>query len=199
MSGTDPSDAEAPKVRRNWLGRSALVLIPAAAGALTAVGVQPSPAFQASPAYHAASVASVASITSAIAATPATARLTSSAESIGNRILDKAETRVGDWYEYGGAGPDVFDCSGLVYWASRQLGVDMPRSTYDMLNEGVSSGLLYRVSTPERGDLAFYGTGHVEFVTSWRDTTFGAADTGTRVGWHTWNAYWYPTMYFRIR
>ena len=183
-------------MRLNWLGRSALVLLPAAVGALTAAAVQPSAAYQASPAYYASSAFYAAP---AAPAAPVAAKLTASAESIGNRILDKAETRAGDWYAYGGAGPYVFDCSGLVYWASHRLGVNMPRSTYDMLHQGVSSGLLYRVYRPRRGDLAFYGTGHVEFVTTWSHTTFGAQDAGTRVGWHTWNAYWYPTMYYRIR
>jgi cell wall-associated NlpC family hydrolase len=177
-------------MRRNWLGRSALVLLPAvAAGALTAVATQPSAAHQASPAYH------VSSAFYAAPAAPVAAQLTASTESIGNRILDMAETRAGDWYSYGSAGPSFFDCSGLVYWASHRLGVNMPRTTYGML----SSSLLYRVSSPRRGDLAFYGTGHVEFVTTWYHTTFGAQHSGTRVGWHRWNAYWYPTMYFRIR
>jgi cell wall-associated NlpC family hydrolase len=177
-------------MRRNWLGRSALVLLPAvAAGALTAVATQPSAAYQASPAYH------VSSAFYAAPAAPVTAQLTASTESIGGRILDEAETRTGDWYVYGGAGPSVFDCSGLVYWASHKLGVNLPRTTYAML----SSSLLYQVSSPRRGDLAFYGTGHVEFVTTWSHMTFGAQNTGTRVGWHTWNAYWHPTMYFRIR
>jgi cell wall-associated NlpC family hydrolase len=124
-----------------------------------------------------------------------TAQLTASTESIGNRILDMAETRTGAWYVYGGAGPSVFDCSGLVYWASHKLGVNMPRTTYGML----ASSHLYRVYSPRRGDLAFYGSGHVEFVTTWYHTTFGAQNSGTRVGWHRWNAYWHPTMYFRIR
>jgi cell wall-associated NlpC family hydrolase len=176
-------------MRLNRLGLSALALLPAAAGALT-VAVQPSAAHQASPAYHAPSTSYAA---------PVAAKLTASRESIGSRILDKAETRAGDWYVYGGAGPRVFDCSGLVYWASHRLGVNMPRTTHGMLSHGVSSGLLYRVHRPRRGDLAFYGTGHVEFVTTWSHTTFGAADAGTRVGWHHWNAYWHPTMYFRIR
>jgi cell wall-associated NlpC family hydrolase len=177
-------------MRRNWLGRSALVLLPAvAAGALTAVATQPSAAYQASPAYH------VSSAFYAAPAAPVTAQLTASTESIGNRILDMAETRAGDWYSYGSAGPYTFDCSGLVYWASHRLGVNMPRTTYGML----ASSLLYRVYSPRRGDLAFYGTGHVEFVTMWYHTTFGAQNSGTRVGWHRWNAYWYPTMYFRIR
>ena len=129
-------------MRRNWLGRSALVLLPAAAaGALTAVATQPSAAYQASPAYH------VSSAFYAAPAAPVAARLTASTESIGNRILNEAETRTGDWYSYGSAGPSAFDCSGLVYWASHKLGVNMPRTTYGMLSTGVSSGLLYQVST----------------------------------------------------
>lgn len=177
-------------MRLNHLGRSALVLLPAAAGVLTAVAVQPSTAHQAAPALRAST---------GVHAAPAAAELTASRESIGDRVLDQAETRAGDWYAYGGAGPRVFDCSGLVYWASHRLGVNMPRTTGGMLSQGVSSGLLYRVSSPRRGDLAFYGTGHVEFVTTWSHTTFGAQHTGTRVGWHHWNSYWHPTMYFRIR
>lgn len=180
-------------MRLNRLSRSALMLLPAAAGALTAAAVQSSAAYQASPAYHASSASD------ADPAAPAAAKLTASRESIGNRILDKAETRAGDWYVYGGAGPRVFDCSGLVYWASHRLGVNMPRTSHGMLSQGVSSGLLYRVHRPRRGDLAFYGSGHVEFVTMWSHTTFGAQHTGTRVGWHRWNAYWHPTMYYRIR
>jgi cell wall-associated NlpC family hydrolase len=117
-------------------------------------------------------------------------------ESLGARILDKAETRTGDWYVYGAAGPSYFDCSGLVAWAAGQLGVYLPHSTYAML----ASPHLYRVWNPQRGDLAFYGTGHVEVVTVWHDTTFGALNTGTRVGWHTYYPpWWQPTMYFRVR
>lgn len=171
-------------MRRDWLARTALVLLPAAAGALTVASTQPSPAYQAQQARQ---------------AYPQTARLTASTESIGNRILDMAETRRGHWYSYGGAGPSVFDCSGLVYWASHRLGVNMPRTTYGMLSQGVSTGLLYRVSAPRRGDLAFFGSGHVEFVTVWSHTTFGALHAGTRVGWNRWNAYWHPTAYYRIR
>jgi cell wall-associated NlpC family hydrolase len=178
-------------MRRTWLARTALVLLPAAAaGGLTTASTLTAATTQPPPAYQAHQTQQVH---------PITAHLTADTESIGNRILDEAETRAGDWYVYGGAGPSVFDCSGLVYWASHRLGVNMPRTTYGMLTEGVSSGLLYQVSNPQRGDLAFYGTGHVEFVTDWWHTTFGAQDTGTRVGWHTWNAYWHPTMYFRIR
>lgn len=116
---------------------------------------------------------------------------------LGNRILNIAETRTGDWYSYGSAGPAAFDCSGLVYWAARQAGVaNMPRTTYGMLSAAVSAGILRRTGYPQRGDLAFYGSGHVEFVTVWYHTTFGAQNWGTRVGWHRWSAWWHPTEFF---
>lgn len=123
---------------------------------------------------------------------------------LGQRILQKAETRTGDWYVYGSAGPSTFDCSGLVYWASHQLGVNMPRTTTEMVTEGVREGILVRTYHPQRGDLAFFGPigapYHVEIVTVWSDTTFGALDTGTRVGWHRYYpGSWAPSAFYTIR
>lgn len=119
--------------------------------------------------------------------------------SIGQRILDKAETQRGCWYGYGHTGPCSYgyDCSGLVYWAAHRLGVNLPRTTYGMM----SSSRVYRIplSSARRGDLVFYGSGHVEIDTGWTHTSFGALHTGTRIGWHSWNAYWHPTMAYRIR
>jgi cell wall-associated NlpC family hydrolase len=37
-----------------------------------------------------------------------------------------AESRVGDPYVYGAAGPGAFDCSGLVMWAYAQVGISLP-------------------------------------------------------------------------
>jgi cell wall-associated NlpC family hydrolase len=37
-----------------------------------------------------------------------------------------AESRVGDPYVWGAAGPDSFDCSGLVMWSYAQVGVSLP-------------------------------------------------------------------------
>ena len=135
------------------------------------------------------------------AATPAAAatgapRVTSSTP--GDRLLNIAESRTGDWYSFGSAGPSFFDCSGLVYWAARQMGITLPRTTYGML---AGSGWLYRVPLADarRGDLMFYGSGHVEINTAWWHTTFGAQQTGTRVGWHPWSGWWAPTMVLRLR
>jgi cell wall-associated NlpC family hydrolase len=99
-------------------------------------------------------------------------------------------------YIWGGTGPAGFDCSGLVYAAYRSAGVDLPRTTYEML----ASSLLVRISkaNAHRGDLAFYGTGHVELY-AWGDKTFGAQDVGTLIGFHVADAFWHPTLYFRVR
>lgn len=117
---------------------------------------------------------------------------------LGDRVLNAAETRTGDWYSYGTAGPSTFDCSGLVYWAAKQLGVTLPRTTFGML---AGTAHLYRIplSWARRGDVLFYGSGHEEIDTAWYHTSFGAQVTGTRVGWHHWNAYWHPTMAMRFR
>jgi cell wall-associated NlpC family hydrolase len=109
--------------------------------------------------------------------------------------LHWAEHQTGKWYCYGGSGPSCYDCSGLVMAAYQQAGISLPHSTYAML----ASGLLQQVSFHDRrpGDLAFYGTGHVELVTKYG--TFGALDTGTEIGYHDTSQWWYPTMYFEIK
>src|SRR5215470_1569263 len=108
--------------------------------------------------------------------------------------LHWAESQAGKPYVYGGTGPYGYDCSGLVYAAFRRYGLTLPRTTYGMLG----SWHLYRVSSPAGGDLAFYGSGHVEFV-ALPGVTFGALHSGTTLGYHRWNAYWYPTAYYRVR
>lgn len=99
-------------------------------------------------------------------------------------------------YIWGGTGPAGFDCSGLVYAAYRAAGVILPRTTTEMLG----SWRLVRIpkSRARRGDLAFFGTGHVELY-EWGHWTLGAATTGTQIGFHAMNVFWHPTMYFRVR
>ena len=107
-----------------------------------------------------------------------------------------ARSHAGEPYCWGGSGPACFDCSGLVMAAYSREGLNFGRSTYDML----ASGRLIpeNESQARRGDLAFYGIGHVEFFVR-AGHTFGAQDPGTLIGWHQWNAFWYPTMFFRVR
>jgi peptidoglycan DL-endopeptidase CwlO len=65
-----------------------------------------------------------------------------------------ARAQIGKPYQWGGAGPDAFDCSGLVMMAWAQAGVYFPhlaQDQYDMTVRIPISSLL-------PGDLVFYGT-----------------------------------------
>lgn len=99
-------------------------------------------------------------------------------------------------YVWGGTGPAGYDCSGLVYAAYKRAGITLPRTTYGMLD----SWRLVRVpkSRAKRGDLAFFGTGHVELY-DWGKWTFGAQTEGTVLGFHKMNSFWAPTMYFMVK
>jgi len=81
----------------------------------------------------------------------------------GNAALNWAERHAtGCWYYYGGTGCSPgFDCSGLVMEAfGHGAGIWLPHSTYAMLG----NPHLHRIplSQARRGDLMFYGSGHVE-------------------------------------
>jgi len=108
---------------------------------------------------------------------------------------DFAVAQRGKWYCWGGSGPSCYDCSGLVFAAYQHVHILLGRTTYDML----SSGRLIRISRAQvrRGDLAFFGTGHVELVDS-ANVTFGAHATGTRIGWARTTRSWHPTAYYRV-
>jgi NlpC/P60 family protein len=115
----------------------------------------------------------------------------------GASALAWAETQYGKPYVWGGTGPYGYDCSGLVVEAFMHVGIVLPHSTTAML----SSPELHYVAPGDvqPGDLAFYGSGHVEFVTAWPHTTFGAHDFDQPVGWIKWGPWWYPTMFFRVQ
>jgi peptidoglycan DL-endopeptidase CwlO len=69
-------------------------------------------------------------------------------------FLTAAMSRIGMPYVWGGDGPKVFDCSGLVQWSLRQAGVVMPRVAADQAR----TGPLLRFTQLQPGDLLFYHT-----------------------------------------
>jgi peptidoglycan DL-endopeptidase CwlO len=69
-------------------------------------------------------------------------------------FLSAALSRVGLPYVWGGSGPSVFDCSGLVQWSLRQAGVVMPRVASDQAR----TGPLISLTDLAPGDLLFYHT-----------------------------------------
>jgi cell wall-associated NlpC family hydrolase len=65
-------------------------------------------------------------------------------DGLGIRALRAALTRQGAPYVWGAEGPGTFDCSGLMLWAYRQAGVNLPRGSWDQARSGtpVVSGLM---------------------------------------------------------
>ena len=161
----------------------------AAAAALAAALLAPAAAAAAAPAAQAS--------VSRSAASGAASRYGGSRA--GNAALNWAERHAtGCWYYYGGTGCSPgYDCSGLVMQAfGHGAGIWLPHSTYAMLR----SPRLHWIplSQARRGDLMFYGSGHVEINTIWYHGTFGAHDWGQRVGWITWGPWWHPTAAYRV-
>lgn len=52
--------------------------------------------------------------------------------------LAAAFVQTGKPYLWGGVGPNAFDCSGLVQWAYRTVGVTLPRTSQQMAHVGRS-------------------------------------------------------------
>jgi cell wall-associated NlpC family hydrolase len=69
-------------------------------------------------------------------------------------MLKAVMSRRGLPYVWGGAGPNTFDCSGLVQWSFAQAGIVMPRVAADQAR----SGPAVPVSQLAPGDLLFYHT-----------------------------------------
>ncbi|MFF3915294.1 NlpC/P60 family protein [Streptomyces sp. NPDC001852] len=69
--------------------------------------------------------------------------------------VDYAYAKLGSPYVWGAAGPNAFDCSGLVQAAYRAAGISLPRTTYAQIDAG------RRVSRSELqpGDLVFFYSG----------------------------------------
>jgi peptidoglycan DL-endopeptidase CwlO len=83
-------------------------------------------------------------------------------------VIAYAEDQLGKPYQWGGIGPDSFDCSGLVMEAYRAAGIDIPRTSQEQWQWGPR----IPASQAEPGDLVFFvgsdGTeeapGHVGLV-----------------------------------
>lgn len=74
------------------------------------------------------------------------------------KALRAAESKIGSPYSYGAAGPNAFDCSGLVHWSYKQAGKTIPRDSYGQLGGGQRVASL---AAAKPGDvLIFNGGGH---------------------------------------
>jgi cell wall-associated NlpC family hydrolase len=61
------------------------------------------------------------------------------ASALGSKVVRTALSQIGTSYRSGGASPQKgFDCSGLVYWAFLQNGVQVPRVTTQQAKTGMA-------------------------------------------------------------
>ncbi|MGH3437432.1 MAG: NlpC/P60 family protein [Sciscionella sp.] len=68
--------------------------------------------------------------------------------------MQAALSQRGKPYQWGGAGPDTYDCSGLIMWAFRHAGISLPHSAaaQQQMSQPVSRSDL------QPGDLVFFGS-----------------------------------------
>ncbi|MFV0393652.1 MAG: NlpC/P60 family protein [Coprobacillaceae bacterium] len=71
---------------------------------------------------------------------------------VGGSALSYAISKVGSPYVYGAAGPNAFDCSGLMYWSFKQAGVNIPRTSGGQ----ASGGTYVDRANLQPGDLVFF-------------------------------------------
>ena len=82
----------------------------------------------------------------------------SSSNSIGEKLVNLAKSKLGCRYVWGATGPNTFDCSGLTSWCYKQLGISIPRTSLAQSK----SGKAVNKSDLQPGDLIFWKTTSAE-------------------------------------
>ena len=81
----------------------------------------------------------------------ATAPVTSETVDV-SRAADHALAMVGAPYRYGGVDSAGFDCSGLVHYSFRKIGISLPRDTRSLRRIGIE----IEMNDLAKGDLVFF-------------------------------------------
>jgi peptidoglycan DL-endopeptidase CwlO len=101
----------------------------------------------------------------------------------GLAALAAATTQTGKPYLWGGNGPDAWDCSGLVQWAFRTVGISLPRTSQEMARD--TGGMLVPLSALQPGDVITMNTydiaGHVGIYAG-NGMVFNAYGSGVPTG-----------------
>ncbi|WEV39595.1 C40 family peptidase [Lactobacillus sp. ESL0684] len=113
-------------------------------------------------------------------------------------VTKLAKKQVGKSYVYGAAGPNSFDCSGLVQYVYKKAGDKvLPRTTYSQVTVGKKVSL----NKLKKGDLLFWGSAdspyHVGIYVGGNKYVHAATpDQGVRK--QTISTYFYPSAAKRV-
>ncbi|MDN6027029.1 MAG: NlpC/P60 family protein [Lacticaseibacillus paracasei] len=131
-----------------------------AAAATAAVAATPSASSTSTASSSAASSSvntstntSTTSASSSASASQAPSSNNSSVSVSGGSIASNAAKYIGVPYVYGGTSPSGFDCSGLIYYAAKEAGINLPRTSQAQS----TLGSYVSVSDLQAGDLVFWG------------------------------------------
>lgn len=103
---------------------------------------------------------------------------------VGNIALDAAATKLGAQYSWGASGPYSFDCSGLVQWAYKQAGIDLPRTSFEQSHVGAPVAF----ENLQPGDIVITnGGGHVGIYAG-GGKLLNAVQSGTPVSYTNLNS-----------
>lgn len=70
------------------------------------------------------------------------------------KVLKFAESFLGTPYKWGGTTPAGFDCSGLIWYATRSFGLNLPRGSWDQ----ATAGKIAPLNELKPGDLVAFNT-----------------------------------------
>ena len=157
--------------------------------AVAAAVASPAPAFDDAPTTAPAAVA--AAPTAQVAASKPAAVVASAPppSSSAGVAVQTAEAQVGKPYQYGGSGPNSFDCSGLTSYAWRAAGVSLSHDAYQQYFETTR----IPIDSVQPGDLLFFGDYGIDSIHHVAMYVGGgqmveAAETGIPVRYRGWRA-----------
>ena len=101
--------------------------------------------------------------------------------------MTQANKTFGIRYRWGGASPTTgFDCSGLVQYIYKSIGVNLPRTTYEQVGQGTAVSY----DNLKIGDLVFFiGNSHVGMYVG-NNRFIESQKTGTKVHIESLSGYW---------
>ena len=117
----------------------------------------------------------------------------------GAQIVQYAKQFLGKPYVYGATGPYSFDCSGFTKYVFQKFGINLNRTTYEQVKQGV----YVDKSSLQAGDLIFFkygsrGVNHVGIYVG-DGQIIHASSPGDVVKFSTINSGYYSTNYYTAR